>query len=320
MQMPIAGLARRRGNAPRARPNQAANANVAWGAARRSNLGALIGAVAVALIAAVVYGAGDFLGGLASRRSSTFSVVVWSQAAGFLVLAAALPFLPGSPHPADFGWGALCGIAGAAAVGLLYRGLAIGTMGVISPITALLAALIPVVYGVAVRGQTPSALAAAGIAVALVAVIAISAGPVESAARARLGLAEAFGAGALFGVFFVLLAQTRADAGLWPLVGARTASFAAFGAIGLIARIPIVPARPALRYIVAGGICDMLANVLYVIAAHGGALAIVAVLTALYPASTVALAAVFLHERLQPVQWAGVALALAGIACITAGR
>lgn len=266
-----------------------------------------------------MYGAADFLGGLASRRTTTLAVVAWSQAAGFLVLAVALPFVPGRAQPEDLAWGALCGIVGAAAVGLLYRGLAIGTMGVISPITAVLSALLPVGFGLA-RGQVPTATAWIGIGCALVAVVAIAAGPAESTAHARRGLPEALGAGVLFGTFFIVLAQTRAEAGLWPLVGARSASFVVFALAGTLLRVSIRPARDAIVIIIAGGACDMLANVLYTIASHEGMLAIVVVLTALYPASTVALAAVILREHLRAVQWAGVALALVAVGCLTAGK
>jgi drug/metabolite transporter (DMT)-like permease len=278
-----------------------------------------MGIIAVALSAALVYGAADFLGGLASRRTSTLAVVVWSQAAGFLVLAVALPLSPGAPQPADLGWGALCGVIGAGAVGLLYRGLAIGAMGVVSPITAVLAAVLPVAYG-ALRHTLPSLAASIGIALSLVAVIAISAVPPASRQPARRGIGEALGAGVLFGVFFIVLAQTRTGAGLYPLLGARTASLVTFVLAGTLLRVSYRPARSAIGIIVLGGVCDMLANVLFLIAAHGGLLAIVAVLTSLYPASTVALAAVFLHERLRAVQWAGVGLALTGVAFISAGK
>jgi hypothetical protein len=245
--------------------------------------------------------------------------VVWSQAAGFIVLAAALPLVPGTPHPSDFAWGALCGVVGAAAVGMLYRGLAIGAMGVVSPITAVLAAALPVAYG-ALHNARPALAASIGIAISLVAVVALSGGPPAPARQARSCITEALGAGLLFGVFFIVLAQTRADAGLFPLVGARTASFATFALAGSVLRTSYRPAAGAIGIIVAGGVCDMLANVLYVIAAHGGLLAIVAVLTSLYPASTVALAAIFLHERLRALQWAGVALALTGVALISAAK
>jgi hypothetical protein len=149
-----------------------------------------MGIIAIALSAALVYGAADFLGGLASRRTSTLAVVVWSQAAGFLVLAVALPLSPGTPQPADLAWGALCGVIGAGAVGLLYRGLAIGAMGVVSPITAVLAAVLPVAYG-SLRHTRPSLAASMGIALSLVAVIAISAVPPASRQQARRGIGEA---------------------------------------------------------------------------------------------------------------------------------
>lgn len=244
---------------------------------------------------------------------------MWSQAAGFLVLAIALPLVGGSPRFGDLAWGALCGIVGAGAVALLYRGLAIGAMGVVSPITAVLSAVLPVLYGV-VRNIRPSVLASIGIAISIVAVATISAAPPASREQARRGIGEAFGAGFLFGVFFIVLAQTHADAGLYPLVGARVASFVTFMAAGTLVRISFRPSRAAVGIIIAGGACDMLANVFYVVAVHGGSLPIVAVLTALYPASTVALAAIYLHERLRPLQWVGVAFALAGVACISAGK
>jgi drug/metabolite transporter (DMT)-like permease len=266
-----------------------------------------------------VYGAADFFGGLASRRTTTPAVVVWSQAAGALVLALAWFAVPGVFNAADVAWGALGGILGSVAIVLLYRGLAIGSMGVVSPLTAILAALLPVLYG-ALR-RVPIALPAAiGIGLSLLAVAAISSAPPESREKVRLGIPEAISAGVLFGVFFIVLAQTHAAAGLYPLVGARAASMALFLLGSRIVGFPLRPARAATGIIIAAGACDMLANILYVLAVHRGAIAIVAVLTSLYPASTVALAAIFLHERLRPLQWAGVGLALAGVALISAGR
>lgn len=265
-----------------------------------------------------MFGAADFLGGLASRRTSTLAVVVWSQAAGFVVLAIALPLLPGTPRAADLAWGAVAGIMGAAAVGLLYRGLAIGAMGVVSPITAALAAILPVVYSALAHARV-SRTANVGIAIALVAVVAISAAPPQTRAQARRGLPQAVGSGVMFGAFFIALAQSSADAGLYPLLAARVASFAALGLGGALLRTSFRPARAAIGIIIAGGLCDMSANVFYVIAVHRGSLAVVAVLTSLYPASTVALAAIVLRERLRALQWAGVALAFAGVALISAG-
>lgn len=289
--------------------------------------------VALSLAAALVYGAADFCGGLATRRSSAFAVVVWSQAAGLLILVPALLVIPGVPGPGDLAWGAACGIAGAFAVGLLYRGLAIGVMGVVSPITAVLAAAIPVAWAVA-RGERPAPAALIGIACALVAVVMVSASTPrpttdeEDAPLARPlprhrfppGIPEALGAGTAFGFFFIALAQTHAEAGLYPLLATRLTSLAVLTAAALVLRRSLHVGRPGLRTVACAGVLDMGANVLYVLAAHAGPLSIAAVITSLYPAGTVALAALVLHERLVPVQWAGVAMAFAGVLCISLGR
>jgi drug/metabolite transporter (DMT)-like permease len=288
--------------------------------------------LALALAAALFYGAADFLGGIASRRCSSVAVVVWSQAAGFVVLLVALPFVPGVARASDLAWGLACGVAGAFAIALLYRGLAVGVMGVVSPITAVLAAALPVVWGVA-HGERPPPLALAGIACALIAVVLVSAATPkrsddEDAPLARTapkslmppGVAEALGAGAAFGFFFIALAQTHRDAGLWPLVATRITSVAIVALAAFAVRLSLRVSAPSARTIVLAGFLDMGANIAYVIAAHAGALSIVAVVTSLYPAGTVALAAIVLHERLVRVQWAGVAVALAGVLCIALAR
>lgn len=279
-------------------------------------------AVALALVAAVAYGAADFFGGLASRRVATLAVAVWSQGAGLVLLALMLPFFPGAPRAADVGWGLACGAFGAVAIALLYRGLATGTMGVVSPLTAVLAAAIPVAFGAA-RGQSPTPPALAGIAAALVSIVLISAAPPKPGERRPGGLPpgvpEALGSGIGFGVYFIGLAQPPQTAGFFPLLAARVVSFGVLGAAGLIAGRAALSARgDTLRTIVLAGVLDMAANVLYVVAAHSGLLAVVAVLTSLYPGATIVLAALLLGERLGRIQWLGVAVALAGIAAIAA--
>jgi drug/metabolite transporter (DMT)-like permease len=287
--------------------------------------------IAIALVAALVYGSSDFIGGLASRRASTIGVVVCSQGMGLIVLAIALPLAGGHPVAGDFAWGAACGVAGAVAIAALYRGLAIGTMGVVSPLSAVLGASIPMLYGIAVHGERPSWLAYAGIAAALVAVVCVSAAGdapdhTQHAVAPRryfglpAGVPEALVAGVAFGFFFIALAQTRSDAGMYPLLAARLTSVAllAIGGIafGGVANVSIP--RASIPLVLLCGALDMLANILYVIAAHSGLLAIVAVLTSLYPAATVGLAAIVLRERLRALQWAGVALALGGAIAIAA--
>lgn len=282
--------------------------------------------VVLSLAAALFYGAADFCGGLASRRASTLAVVVWSQAIGLVVLVPAVVLIPGVARPSDLGWGLTCGVAGGFAVALLYRALAVGTMGVVSPITAVLAAAIPVAFAVA-RGERPAPLALIGIACALLAVALVSAAPPPAGdaravrtSRFPPGIPEALGAGVAFGFFFIALAQTHADAGLYPLLATRIVSLALLSAGGLALRQPLRIAPGARRTVVAAGALDMAANILYVLAAHAGSLSIAAVVTSLYPAGTVALAAVVLRERLVPVQWLGVAVALSGVLLISLAR
>jgi drug/metabolite transporter (DMT)-like permease len=286
--------------------------------------------VVLSLAAALCYGAADFCGGLASRRTSSLAVVVWSQLIGLLVLLLALPIVPGVPRPGDIAIGALCGITGAFAVALLYRALAIGVMGVVSPITAVLAAAIPVIWGF-LHGERPAALALVGIGCALIAVVLVSAAAPPPDVDAPLsrkpeqhplapGIAPALASGMAFGAFFIILAQTHADAGLFPLLGTRVVSLGLLIIGALVLRRPLRISRPGLRTIVFAGALDMAANVLYVVAAHRGALSIVVVLTSLYPAGTVALAATVLRERLARVQWVGVAAAFAGVLCISLTR
>jgi len=290
-------------------------------------------AVVLSVLCAVVYGASDFCGGLASRRTASLGVVVLSQCVGLVLLLAIMPAFGGAPHLADWGYGAFCGIAGAGAVLLLYRALSIGTMGIISPVTAVIGAGVPVAYGVLARHERPSLLAIAGIVAALLAVVCVSIGPgatdetAMSAPRATgtlpPGLLEAIVAGAFFGAFFISLAQTRPEAGMYPLLSARLISLVllALGGVasGRFAEMRV--ARPVIALVCACGALDVSANVLFILAAHsGGQLSVVAVLCSLYPASTVTLAGIILGERLVRTQWAGVVMALAGVAAISAAR
>jgi drug/metabolite transporter (DMT)-like permease len=276
---------------------------------------------ALAVLASITYGAADFLGGLATKRGSTvFSAVVWSQATGLVLVLLALPFLPpASPTTLDFAWGAASGLAGGIGLGFLYRGLAVGVMSVVAPVTAVCAVIIPVVVGVAL-GERPTLPATAGVALALAAIVLISrSGEVEEGKRARTGLATAVASGIAIGIFLVCLQRTGRSAGLWPLVPARAVSVSFFAVAGLVAREKLLPRRESWPIVVGGGALDMVANVLYLIAVRQGPLSIVATLTSLYPASTILLARFVLRERLRLVQQAGVACAAVAIVLIVAG-
>lgn len=276
-------------------------------------------AIILGLLAAAFYGAADFCGGFATKRSGMFAVAVTSQAAGLLLLLAVLPLLGGhATHEAVF-YGALGGACGGAGILLLYHALSVGKMGVVSPITAVLAASLPVIVGL-VRGDRLSVWQITGIAVALVAVILISLStePDGRFEFSTAGVREAIASGVLLGGFYIFLALGGKSAGLYPLLFARATSvlLLALTAAGL--RRTVFPVAASMPIVLLGGAIDMTANVLYVLAAYAGYLSIAAVLTSLYPASTVFLARFVLGERLANVQKLGVALALAGVALIAA--
>lgn len=240
-----------------------------------------------------------------------------SQGAGLIVLLAVLPFLHAQFTRDALIDGLLGGICGGAGIALLYHALAIGKMGVVSPITAVLAAALPVAVGL-LRGERLSFAQLAGIVVALVAVvlISLSSEPDGRFEFSTAGVREALLSGIALGGFYIFLAQAGHGTGLYPLACARLASLVMLALVGLGLRRQIVPARGTLTLVLIGGALDMTANVLYVLAAYAGYLSIAAVLTSLYPASTVFLARFTLGERLAAVQKAGVALALAGVALI----
>ena len=277
-------------------------------------------AIVLALAAAAVYGSADFFGGLATRRTPATAVVVISQISGVAVLAAAWLALPSRFYPEDVLWGALAGLAGGTAIAALYGALAVGRMGVVSPITAVIGASVPVAVGL-LAGERPGALALAGVACAFIAVALVSANAETRGISLREpGLKLALLAGAGIGLLYVFVARGHADAGLARLAVTRGVSIVVLAGYALLRREALRPAPGALRTILVAGVFDMGANVLYVLATRYGPLAIVAVLTSLYPASTVALAATTLGERLTPPQWIGVALALAGVVGIAAAR
>jgi uncharacterized membrane protein len=273
----------------------------------------------LALASAFTYGAADFLGGLAARRASTIAVVVISQAAGLVMVALLLPMLSSAaPGRSDWVWGGIAGLSGGVGVALLYRALAVGIMAVVAPTTAVCAVLVPVIVAIAL-GERPSARESAGIALAIVAIVLVSqsvagSDPASSAQRTGLGLSLV--SGAIIGIFFLALARTNAAAGLWPLLAARVISVSLFGAMAVVTRVRLSMSPPVLAIAIGGGVVDMLANLLFLLASREGPLTLAVTLTSLYPASTVLLARLVVGERLAPRQWAGVACALVAIVTI----
>lgn len=271
--------------------------------------------IVLALVAAVTYGVADFFGGLATKRSAVWTVVVLTGLCGLATALACVPLLsPAPPPPRDLEIGAVIGLASAAGLATFYRGLAVARMSIVAPITAVLAAVVPVIYG-AVRGERLSAVGFAGIALALVAVFFVSRASDEDVAGqpepARFGVVYGLGAGFAFGLIFVLLSAT--SRGVWPLVMSRCVSVVIVGVSAAIAGRLTRPAPGSAAVIIAAGVLDMAANVAYLLALRNTLISIAAVVTSLYPASTVLLARIVLHERLGPVQWLGVGCAFIGV-------
>jgi len=274
-------------------------------------------AVGLGLLVATVYGAADFLGGLASRRRAATVVVLWSQIVGLVALTLLVPLVGGSPSAGDLGLGAGAGLVGLCGVLLLYRGLGAGRMAVVAPLTAVGAALVPFLVGVA-GGDGLPALRLAGVAAALIGVALVSRPPPEAdagVARTSVATEVALGlsAGLAFGLVFVLLASLSEDAGLGPVLVQRTVSVPAALLLTTALHLSRRVGRADLRLIVPTGLCDAAANALFVLASRAGALSVVGVISSLYPASTVLLAALVLKERITRSQAAGLALAGGGV-------
>jgi drug/metabolite transporter (DMT)-like permease len=275
------------------------------------------GAIVFGLLSAASFGAGDFSGGMATRRLPVLGVIAVSHGAG-LILLVTLALLTGEVFPTavDIMWGAAAGTMGMLGLACLYRALAIGRAGVVAPITGVVGAVLPVVVAFITAGL-PSELQLIGFVVGLVSVWLVS-GDKGSSSRTSIGLSLA--AGLFFGVFFVFFAQVSEAAFFWPLTAARVASFSITLIAATMSRAEWMPSdRSALGIVILAGLLDVGGNAFYVLATRTGRLDIAAVMSALFPAMTILLAWVILKERLSRVQFIGVAAALAAIALIAAG-
>ena len=268
----------------------------------------------------MLYGAADFVGGLTARRISTITTVLLSQVAGLLVLVLIVIASPWSGIArSDVVWGMGAGIAGGVGVGLLYRALAIGAMAIVAPMTAICAVAIPSLAEWLGGARLPLR-SGVGMALALAAIVLVSQGPRDEAGHGRTrippGVGTAFVSGIAIGAFFLALSRTSPSAGLWPLFIARTSSVLLFSMIALVTRTTLhAPARVGMLAAF-GGVLDMLANAVYVIATRGGSLSLIVTLASLYPASTVILARFILGERMTHAQTVGVVCALVAVVLI----
>jgi drug/metabolite transporter (DMT)-like permease len=280
-------------------------------------------AAVLALASSISWGTADFLGGLQSRRHALLAVLVVSQTFALAILVAAV--LAGAPTEHDTAatlWAASVGGLGILALVAFYRALSIGTMSVVAPISATGVA-IPVLFGL-VSGERPGTLQIAGIALACAGVmLAAREPPAEDAAsrrsgRSAIGLALLAAIG--FGSFFAGMDQAEETADVaWVLLCARVVDVALLVLAAALFRPSLPRGGSAFGVIAAVGALDLLANLLFVLAAGRGLLSVVGVLGSLYPAVTVILARVVLHERLTPTQNAGVLVTLAGVVALAAG-
>ncbi|MBF6326960.1 EamA family transporter [Nocardia transvalensis] len=282
-------------------------------------------ALLLALVAALGYGVSDFVGGVASRRVAALRIVIVSYPLSVLLMAAIAPLVHAQVDMAALGWGAAAGVASGLAVWWFYAALATGPMAVVSPLTAVLVAGVPVVIGL-VSGERANPAAYVGIGCALVAVVLVSKESPDAVTEEITGGRElrfdrrvallTVGSGIAFGFAFVFLHEAAGPAGLWPLVSSRLAATVVVWVAALATGHFHAPTGKPLRLAAYVSVLDVIANVAMLYAFHGSMLSLVSVIGSLYPAATVLLAMVLLGERVGPLQQIGMVLALGSVALI----
>ena len=275
--------------------------------------------VFLAALSALMYGAADFCGGMATRKTPLPAVLASSQAIGLVVaVAASLAFGFHLSAASDLAWGALAGVCGAAGIAALYTALATTVVAVASPLAAVTGAVIPVVLGVA-AGERPDVAAWVGIALGACAIVLLTAGPSTSAREGSVRRASFLGvsAGLGFGLFFFFISRTSHASGLWPLVAARVATVSLVVLFSAVGRRSLHLSPAGLPMVFLSGTLDMGANIAFLLASRTGMLSISAAVAALYPGPTVILAWIILKERVTPARVVGLGLALVGVALIS---
>jgi uncharacterized membrane protein len=276
------------------------------------------GAASFGLASAVAWGAGDYGGGLLSRRAPGLGIVLVSQVVG-MAIAAVIAVIKTEPWPgpSDVGWSIVSGIAGVIGISCLYRGLAVGRMGTVAPVTAVLAAALPVLAGILLEGL-PSPIVLTGIGLAVVAVVLVSRVSVGEGRNSE-GIGLAITAGVALGTFNITIAHLTAGLVFGPLTIVRGVEALFVIAIIAATRTSWRLSEHILPLVLLVGVLDMSGNAFFILARQAGHLATAAALSSLYPVTTVILAAAFLHERITMVHALGIAAAAAAIVLITTG-
>lgn len=279
-------------------------------------------AIGLALLCAVAYGSSDFFAGLASRRMHYARVGALTQAVAAGAVWLAVPFTGGTPTEQALVWGAVSGVGSGAGSVALYRGFSRGRMNVVGPLSGAGAAALPVCAGL-LFGERPSALTLAGVVLVVPAIWLISTSGNGGAGRGGMveGAVDGLVAGAGFGLLFVALSRAGHDTGLWPTAVGQLVSSAFLVAFVLAAarQVPVAGTPRQRGTAAVAGVLGAVATVAYLLAARAGLLVVVSVLAALYPAVTVLLARVVLHERNTRWQLVGLGVAAAGVVAITVG-
>jgi drug/metabolite transporter (DMT)-like permease len=273
----------------------------------------------ISLASAFSWGISDFLGGVQSRRLPVLGVLAVSQPAGLLLIALLIPMMGADSISADkLAVAFLAGVASLGGLGAFYAAMAMGTVSVVAPIASL-GVVVPVAVGLA-RGDAPATIQLLGLAPAIAGVVILSYEEhPEHAGIARRSIVLAILAGLGFGIFFTGLDLAAADRPGWSVLAVRVGGVATVAIALFISRPRLTSVSDSIPVLLTIGIFDVLANALFAVASTKGVLPVVAVGGSMYPAFTIALAHGVLGERLARIQWAGVALALAGVAMIAAG-
>ena len=277
-------------------------------------------AALLALVSAILFGAGDFFGGLASRRTRVLVVVAASHVIGLFLIVVVDPFMADTFTIRDFLLGGLAGVFGCLGIACLYHSLGRGPMAVVAPITAVGSAAFPVLWGV-LSGDRLTTLNLLGILAGLAAIVLVSSTPGHVGKVSRGLVLEAMLAGVGFGGFLIAVDATDSATTPWPLVAARLVSVALAVALVVRSGRSPVPRRSdgTMGAIIAAGMFDTTANLAFLLAVNRGQLSLTAAISALYPAMTVLLARTVLHERMVRNQIVGMAVAVVAVACMVGG-
>jgi len=274
--------------------------------------------VALSLLAAITYGVADFFGAVSSRHRSAVTVVLYSYPVGALLICAVLPAFPGPLSGRTALFGSLAGVFGLIGVVIMFSLMAIAPMNIISPVTAVLAAAVPVAFGVLI-GERPAVAAWFGVLLGLIAVVLVSRTPQDHPhGRVAMGvLSLALVTGVAYGLYFIFLARADSDSGLWPVAIGRLVSSALVVPFAWWRKAVVPLTGKILLLVLATGAFDAIANVLFLLATRHGFLSLVSVITSMYPAATVLLAIMLLHEHTGRLQRVGLGLAAVALVLIT---